>query len=853
MGLQTYNSKRNFKKTPEPRGKKARSLKTGLRFVVQKHDASRLHYDFRLEMGGTLKSWAVPKGPSLNPDDKRLAMEVEDHPLKYRTFEGIIPEGNYGGGTVMVWDQGTYHSSEPASGKKEEEILLEGWRKGNLKFRLDGKKLHGEFALVRMKPGRGKNAWLLLKKADPFSTQNAVEKLDKSVLTGRSLQQIEKNAPSEGVRSRSQTLVSQTPQKAIPSKFIRPMLATLVDKPFSAKGWLFETKWDGYRAIAEIKGKKVRLYSRNEKSFNETYAPVVEALKSIGHDCVLDGEIVVLGPDGRSSFQLLQQYQKKPEGILRYCVFDLLFLDGEDIRSFPLRERKKLLSKLIKKLKAKEIIYSDHVVAEGKEIFKKIRSQGLEGLMAKNCDSPYSEGVRTRNWLKIKTHLRQEAVIGGFTAPQGSRRYFGSLILGVYEEKNFVYVGHTGTGFDHDLLKTIYSKLKPLAIPDCPFQKCPKPNSPVTWVEPKLVCEVSFQEWTDDKIMRQPSFEGLRVDKSARNVHRENELKIEDTPVKQPRLLSPESKAKKAKPAPEEIEGVEITHPDKVFWPEEGYTKLDVARYYQAIAPILLPYLKDRPQSLHRHPNGIQDEGFFQKDVTGEIPSWIKTATIHSESNDKEIQYLLCQNIRSLMYMANLGCIELNPWNSRIKKINNPDYLVIDLDPEGIGFEKVIETAQTVHRLLDKIGAASLCKTSGATGLHIAVPLAAKYTYDQAKQFTELLVNFINRELPMTTSILRNPKKRQHRIYLDFLQNRKGQTISSPYCIRPRPHAPVSTPLHWREVKRGLSPTDFTIKNTLKRLEKVGDLWQPILGEGIDLPHSLQILEKMTNLSSQGS
>jgi bifunctional non-homologous end joining protein LigD len=858
--LEKYKDKRNFKKTPEPSPAK-KSGKGSLRFVVQKLRASHLHYDFRLENKGVLLSWAVPKGPSLNPDDKRLAMAVEDHPFDYRTFEGVIPEGNYGAGTVMVWDEGTYGAMGPdgkeANRSDSEKIIAQGMHKGHITFFLHGNKLNGEFALVKIKGGKtGKgNSWLLVKADDDSAEKRDVTKEDKSAVTGRSLDEIVANKDkvwkSDRSEKKSKSVDFKGAKKSKLLKEVKPMLARLVKESFDGDDWIFEIKFDGYRAIAEVDNKKVRLYSRNNISFNDIFSPVVESLQKLGRQAVLDGEVVVVDKKGVSKFQLLQNYQKTGKGELAYFVFDILYLDGYDLRTLSLLKRKEILKGLIEDLDDSAIRFSDHIKGDGKQFFKAAQQQGLEGIIAKRCDSEYI-GKRSDNWLKVKTHMRQEAVIGGFTAPKGSRKNLGALILGVYEGDKLVYIGHTGGGLNQQGLQDIHNKIKGLAQKESPFNTKFKTNAPVTWVEPKLVCEVSFQEWTDTGHMRQPIFEGLRVDKKPRDVKREqveNFEVVED--VKDNDMKKTKKKTIKDTPKGKDyevkIDGhlLNLTHLDKIYWPKDKYTKGDLVEYYTSVAEYMLPYLKDRPESLNRHPNGIEGDNFFQKDVDHQGPEWVQRIPVYSESNKKEINYLLCQDKATLIYMANLGCIEINPWSSRTGALDNPDFLVIDLDPEKISFEAVIQTAKEVKKVFDSIGIDSYCKTSGATGLHIFAPLAAKYDYDQVKEFARVIAILVNKKLPKITSIERMPKKRQGKVYLDFLQNRKGQTLAAPYSVRPKEGATVSTPLKWSEVKKGLNPKKFTIKNTVSRIKKTGDLWKPVLGSGADLEKALSKLEKL--------
>ncbi len=830
MTLAGYAKKRNFRKTPEPAGGRILTKATPLQFVVQKHAASRLHYDFRLELEGVLKSWAIPKGPTLDPKVRHLAMLVEDHPLEYATFEGTIPEGNYGAGNVIVWDRGTYGSpGERGMDRKEaEKELAAGFTRGDMKFVLHGQKLKGEFALVRMK-GAEDNAWLLIKKKDDHITEDNILADDHSVLSDKRLE--DPPAHKSEKKSGIQTVLAPRARRGTMPHGILPMLAKLAAESFDRAGWIFEIKWDGIRAIAEVKANQsVSLYSRNGLSLEAQFPGIVDSLKNIHHDIVLDGEIVALDEAGISRFQLLQNWQRHGKGELFYYVFDMLYCDGRDFHDSPLIERKKIVRDIIQSFP--NIRLSDHVEEKGIAFFREAKRRGLEGIMAKNGASTYREGARTSDWLKIKIINQQEAIIAGFTEPRGGRKYFGALVLGVYDGDDLVYIGHTGGGFDERGLAALKEKLVPLTQKTSPFQKIPKTNAPVTWVKPQLVCEVKFQEWTENNQMRQPIFLGLREDKSPREVRREKAASEQNS--------LPKKKLEEAAPGEPEI-----TNPNKVFWPKEGYTKGDVIEYYRNIAPYILPYLKDRPESLNRYPSGINGKSFYQKDVDHMPPDWVKTERIYSESNDRDLNYLICNDERTLIYMANLGCIELHPWSSRLGHLDRPDYAIFDLDlGEDIHFEAAIEAARELKKIFDALNLPSYCKTSGLRGLHILVPMGAQYTYEQVRQFAEIIVRLVHEKLPKTTSIERDPRKRRKKVYLDYLQNGKGKTIAAPYCIRPWPGAPVSTPLAWDEVKKGLKPSNFTIKNTAARLKKRGDIWNPLLKEKISLQSVLKVLKK---------
>jgi len=613
------------------------------------------------------------------------------------------------------------------------------------------------------------------------------------------------------------------------------MFAELSNQVFSNDDWLFEIKWDGYRAVAEIEDGEVNLHSRNNISFNEKYFPVVETLKNFEMDVIFDGEVVVVDDFGKSSFQLLQNYGKSGKGKLAYYVFDIVYLNGYDLTSLPLLKRKEILKKIIPG-DLKNIFFSDHIIGDGESFFKVAEQRGLEGILAKRADSKYLVGKRSKDWLKIKTKKRQEAIICGFTEPKGSRNKFGSLVIGVYDEGEFLYIGQAGTGFTDKDLKDIYSKLSPLITSKSPFKKKIETNAPVTWVTPQYICDVEFSEWTEEGLMRQPAFIGLREDKSIDDVVKENS----DDEAEEEMVTNINTKDIEIK-----IEGkkLKLTNLKKVYFPDEGYTKGDIIEYYRNIAKYMIPYLKGRPESLNRHPNGIDGESFYQKDVAALPPDWVKTEMIYSEHNEKEINYLVCNDEATLVYLANLGCIEINPWFSRIEKIDNPDYLVIDLDPEDISFDKVVEAALAVKEILDIAGAKSYCKTSGATGLHIYVPLGAKYNYEVARNFAYIVAQFAYKKVPGFQSLQRSPSTRQKKVYLDYLQNRPGQTLAAPYSIRPRKGAPVSTPLKWEEVKIGLSPDQFNIKNTLERLGKTGDIFKDVLGKGIDITKCISKLE----------
>lgn len=811
MALGKYFSKRKFTKTPEPHGAVKHTKSKKLSFVVQEHHASQLHYDFRIELNGVLKSWAVPKGPSMNPHDRHLAIQVEDHPYAYRTFEDVIPEGNYGAGNVIIWDKGTYapYHDDP----DDEATIRKQLAKGHLTFFLFGEKLKGEFALIKMKKG-GDNAWLLIKKTDDFATSTDITKNDASVISGKTVDELEGHSGHVNLSIQKYPLVKK-PWR------VKPMLCTLVDTPFNSDDWLFEMKWDGYRAVASKHGDDLQLYSRNATDFRDHYPPVFEALRSITHDVILDGEIVVVDSDGKPHFEALQNWRKTPTGQLVYYVFDILWCEGRDIRNMPLIERKRLLQSILPT--SSVIRYGDHIQGKGEELFKKVSQQHLEGIVAKKRESAYRENNRGEAWLKIKTHLRQEVVIGGYTDPRGSREYLGSLVVGMYKNGKFTYVGHSGGGIPDAQRKSLREQLEKIQQSTSPFINDVDDAAAVHWVKPQLICEMSFSEWTSDGRMRHPVFEGMRVDKQPTAVHREI--------AKQPEKEVTVQKGK-----------VEFSHLDKVFFPKHGYTKGDIVQYYESVADYILPYLRDRPLSLLRQPNGINGEGFFQKNME-HLPDWVPATDIFSDSHNDTLHWMVGGDLDTLLYAVQLGSIEINPWSSRLKHLDNPDWLVIDLDPEGVTFKDVITVAKEVKKVCDEWQIPALPKTSGKTGIHIFVPLGAKYDFDQAKNLAHLIAIEVNKRTPKLTSLQRMPNKRQHRIYLDFLQNRQGQTLAAPYSLRPTPDASVSMPLHWDEVIATLKPTDFTIKNATKRLAQTGDLWKPVLEKGIDLAKILKNIE----------
>jgi len=879
MGLDKYNEKRNFTKTKEPKGVKKAS-KGELTYVIQKHDASRLHYDFRLEIDGVLVSWAVPKGPSSNTSDKRLAVQTEDHPMDYYDFEGIIPKGEYGGGTVMVWDYGTYRPENAEGAVSQDNKLMKiQLSDGSIKIILKGKKLQGAWHLVQMK---GKeNMWLLMKSKDEFAGTK-VKFDENSAISGLDFKGIEDNgnvyssnkgkklskseAKKELEKEENSKDEKTTPKlKQKDSEFSaedlaeaekindfpenwRPQLATLAEEPFDNDDWIFENKFDGYRALGQIQKNKVNLISRNGISFNTKYKAIVTSLEKINDDMILDGEVVVEDSKGKSDFQWLQHFDEQPKkGNLKFYVFDILYFKGYDLRHLELIQRKKILKAVLPKLD--NIIFSSHTIGQGLETFKAIGKLGGEGIIAKKSNSKYNENRRSKDWLKIKTSKQQEMVIGGFTEPNGSRNGIGALLLGFYEGDDFIYSGKVGTGFSDEVLKELRGKLDKIERKTSPFKTAPRFQG-THWVAPQLVAQIKFSEWTDSQSLRHPVYMGLRTDKNAKEVIREqeiatdkivSEIKSEEKSKKMKEAekeeKKPVSKTKKTAGVAKDISDskVEFSNLDKVFWPKEKYTKGDVIEYYNSIADYILPYLKDRPQSLLRNPNGISKPGFFQKNVEGQVPDWIKTRKLKSKSTDESITYLLCQDRDTLLFLGNWGCIEINPWSSRVGTLNNPDYIIFDLDPIEADMKKIVKTALTVKEILDMLQVPAYVKTSGGKGIHIFIPVLPKYSYDQTREFSHLVSQMVLKKLPKIVSLERSPSKRKGKVYLDFLQNGKGKTMASIYSLRPREGANVSTPLDWNEINDKLKLSDFNIKTIPKRLQEKGDLWANFFDDAIDL------------------
>ena len=746
--------------------------------------------------------------------------------------------------------------------------------KGKLHFVLHGKKLKGEYALVKSSY-QGENSWLLMKVKDKYAKETDITKKSKSVISGKTIEQVakstdavwESNRKEKSKQKKKKTVVAMGKKSRFPLG-ITPMLATLTDKPFDEEGWVYEVKWDGYRALAFMRKEKVELRSRNNKSFNEKFYPVYAALKEMKLDAVIDGEIIVANDKGISDFGKLQNWRSEADGELKFYAFDLLWLDGYSLMHLPLSERQEKLASI---LPQHPIIHiSQSFPTSGTEFFKAAEKMGLEGIMAKKTDSPYEPGLRSKDWLKIKVGMRQEVVIGGFTRNEGTAKQFSSLLVGVFEGEKLIYTGKIGTGFSDKMQREMMQQFKPLISKKNPFDVLPDinkpsrfrpnpPNATATWLKPKLVCEVSFTEMTTDGVMRHPSFEGMRTDKAAKDVVLEKakpakKMVKHKTVIEKKQIIRAAGKKERKtflnptdKTQERSINGhlLKFTNLDKIYWPGEKITKRDLLNYYYQVAPYMLPYVKDRPQSLNRYPNGIRGESFYQKDVTGKVPEWIKKFPYHNEADGRDKNFMVCTDEASLLYMASLGCIEINPWSSRVTTPDHPDWCIIDLDPDKNSFDQVIEAAQVSKQVLESIKVPSYCKTSGSTGLHIYIPLDAAYDYEASKEFARLIVTLVHDEIPEFTSIERPTARRKGKIYLDFLQNRPQATLAAAYSVRPKPGATVSMPLHWDEVKKGLSIQDFHIKNAMSRLKETGDLFKPVLGKGINMEKALARLQQL--------
>jgi bifunctional non-homologous end joining protein LigD len=871
--LEEYRRKRRFDRTPEPSGepqppankvqdqpspaaKRTRLPKPKLpqlevrpgsqhgdTFVVQKHRATRLHYDFRLAIDGTLKSWAVPKGPSQNHADKRLAVQTEDHPLDYGNFEGKIPEGNYGAGTVMVWDRGTFH----VEGNLDALRQLE---KGEIKFSLNGEKLRGSFVLVKLKQSEKGNEWLMIKHKDAAEDSSwNIDEHEGSAITGRTLEEIKEELPPKLRAIPIQPAELQNARTgAMPSR-VEPMLATLAGHPFSDPNWLFEIKWDGVRALARIENGTLALRSRTGVDIAKRY-PELASLPSAlaARQAILDGEIVALDEQGHSNFERLQErmhVHAPSESLVTrirvvYFAFDLLYCDGYDLHEAPLLERKQLLQRLL--YTCERFRYADHQLEHGKELFALAEQNGLEGIVAKRADSPYVSD-RSPYWVKLKITKTVDAVVGGWTEARTSALPFGSLLLGLYQGKKLRFIGHVGSGFDAKKLAELSSKLKELAAPASPFDVRPETNERASWVTPALVARVKFSGWTQEQALRHPVFLGLREDARPTDCQWENEVAA-PAPAAPAVVRAPEIVGRvlntKAEIENELFKGrsetvtieldskrLRFSNLNKVYFPESGYTKRNLLAYYYRMADFILPFLRDRALVLRRYPDGIRGQAFFQKDVREGLPEWFKTVPVDSEHRGEVIQYATANDRASMLFLTGLGCIDHNPWSNRYDDVDHPDYFFFDLDPsDGTEFSVVVAVAQALHEKLEELQLANFLKTSGATGIHIYIPIEPVYTYEQLRTFGEIIARTVTAEHPSLVTHERIVARRPAgRVLIDVQQNAHGRPLAAAYSVRAFPHAPVSAPLLPRELRPSLRPETLNIQTVFARLKEKGDLW----------------------------
>jgi bifunctional non-homologous end joining protein LigD len=844
MGLELYRKKRNFRTTPEPAGRVRRARSNEPAFVIQKHAASHLHYDFRLELNGVLLSWAVPKGPSLDPHDKRLAMHVEDHPIEYGDFEGVIPPKQYGSGTVLLWDRGTWQPQGDAEA---------AYRAGKLKFELHGEKLRGGWMLVKSHGGKygGDKSWLLIKENDEYARAGAdahiVDTEPDSVASGRSLEAIAtdpdrvwhsnksvaENVRTGRVRRKKPTLslgkIDGARKAALPAS-VDAELATLVDAVPPGADWLHEIKYDGYRMLCRIDDGRCRIVSRNGKEWTQAFRGIADAAARLPVDSAwIDGEIVVMDEHGRTSFQALQNVLSDDSSAKPlYYAFDLLYLNGYDVRAAALSARKALLRKLIGGGSA--IRFSDHVEGNGEAFFAEACKLGLEGIVSKRVASPY-QATRGRDWQKVKCGMRQEFVIGGYTDPQGSRTGFGALLLGVYEGSDLRYCGKVGTGFNDATLESVAAALKKRATDQSPFVNPPTgaEGRRAHWVKPDLVGEVSFTEWTRDATLRHPSFQGLREDKRARDIVREQPVHAATVDVPAESEAKAPAKTRKAATksvasrgrngAPDEIAGVAISNGAKLLYPEAGITKLDLARYYGTVGDLLVPHVRDRPLTLVRCPNGWDKPCFYQKHATEGVSAAIERIDIRDNGGLQP--YMMANSVSAVVALLQMGVLELHPWGSRSPKLGYPDRLVFDFDPdESLGWDKLTDAITVLRKLLDTLELEAFLKTTGGKGLHVVIPLQPTRTWDEAKRFCGAVAEMLVQAFPDRFTSKMSKVRREGRIFVDYLRNAEGATAVAPYSARAKARAPVAMPIDWSAVKNDVRFDHFNIKNVPALLAK---------------------------------
>ena len=820
--LAHYRKKRDFAKTPEPEG--VAEKQTGFRYLIQKHAATRLHYDFRLELDCVLKSWAVTRGPSLDPHDKRLAVEVEDHPVSYGSFEGIIPKGQYGGGTVMLWDEGSW---EPIGDPHK------GLKNGKLEFKLHGKRLTGEWTLVRMRDrekDKGRHNWLLIKHSDEVAHVGDNDKLLKknitSVVSGRTMEKI---ASSEDRmwQSKKQNPVPRlrrSQDDALP-KFQPPQLATLTDSIPQGKDWVHEIKFDGYRGQAYIQNGKVTIYTRTGLDWTHKFKSIADKLATLPiKNAVLDGEIVAVDEKGLSSFKALQNNLKaRRDSALKDDVFELRYLNGKDLKKLPLLERKKPLQTLLKAKSLKnKIFYSEHVAKNDEKFLKQLCGMEMEGVISKRADAPYKHGRGTA-WLKTKCHKRQEFVIGGFTYPIHTERGIGALLIGYYENEEFIYAGRVGTGFDNATSLDLRKKLDKLLTEKSGFKSVTTDGRRgAKWVKPTLVCEVEFSEWTEDGHLRHPSFQGLREDKPADSIMRDVPLHPHLERGSKAKPSAPKNDSRPPRKAGVTIEDINITHPDRIIYPGTDITKQQLAEYYEEVAEYILPHVKNRPLSMVRCPEGIGEECFFQRHIARGQSPYLHDTGIHVKGRHED--YLMIKDVKGLITLIQWGVIELHPWGCLADKPKLPDRMIFDLDPDpDLPFSDVMAGVKEILERMQELGLESFVKTTGGKGLHVVIPMTRAYGWDTIKAFARAIAESMQLENPKRYIAKSSKAARKGKIFVDYLRNDHTSTSVSAFSARAREGAPVAIPIAWEDLKASLKPKNFSIKTVPAYLEKRKD------------------------------
>ncbi len=834
--LAKYNAKRDFKKTAEPSGKLKRS-KAGNSYLIQKHAATRLHYDFRLELDDVLKSWAVTRGPSLDPHDRRLAVEVEDHPVAYGTFEGIIPKGQYGGGTVMMWDTGTW---EPIG--DPHKMLA----KGHLSFKLQGKRLKGEWALIRMKPrpqDKGRNNWLLIKKEDEYSKFGDNDKLlakeNFSIVSKRSMEKIAAQKTKTWQSNRAEDTSAEEPKKLkkkalkAPSlklkgkklpDFVPPQLATLSDSMPQGDKWVHEVKFDGYRTQARIEVGKVKMLTRTGLNWTSKFSALAKELKKLNvQTALLDGEIVAIGETGNSSFMELQKALKdEKDEELQYYVFDILHLNGEDLMPLPLLERKERLKELLAQKKLHNIFYSEHFASDGQNFYQQACKLHLEGVISKRVDEPYRKG-RGREWLKSKCHQRQEFVIGGYTLPSNGMAGIGALLLGYYEDGKLIYASKCGTGYDSETSRLLRKKLEKLEQKQCSFERVtPIGRRGARWVKPILVCEIEFTEWTDEGSLRHPSFQGLREDKPAKSVKRDHAIDPKGVKVRPPVHASRIKSENKIL----EIAGIKISHPERVVFPKPGYTKGDLAEYYAKVADYILPYIENRLLSGIRCQDNVNGACFFQRHAGTHNSPHFQGLKVKGHGDNEP--YMAIKDIKGLISLAQIGVVEIHPWGSTVKDVYKPDRIIFDFDPDsGLDWKHVVAAAAELRERMTELGFESFLKTTGGKGLHVTVPFKPKYEWDVMKPWAKAVAESMVKDSPSKYTANMSKAGRKGKIFIDYLRNGLTATAVAAYSARARELATVAMPIAWKDLNIKLDPKKYDIKTVPEILARQkSDPWK---------------------------